>query len=311
MKSPEKIDELLSGLLDNQLTVRQQTEVHRLLANDERIGRRLRELRKIKALVGSLPPAEAPEYLLDEIKAELARRTLLGRRSAMLSEKAGLRELMFRKFVAAAAMIALAAVLAVVVYTIVAPVEVPSPAPSVPAAPTAAAMRFNGRLELAASAFKEVDASIDRAIAANPLVELKGLERTGRRSTYVLTCTRLGLESLMAHLQNNWPRFDSSRLVLETDTFGKSVAVDGATPEQVIEITGQRDLEESVRVAKDLAVINAAAQRLAQMSVLVAEAGNGAVIDTTMPALTKHQKPAPKSLGEATINLTISVEQAE
>ena len=65
------IDELLNGFLDGELDDRHQTEVQRLLKHDKQIAERLKSLRNCKRIVSSLPYAEAPDGMLENIKASL------------------------------------------------------------------------------------------------------------------------------------------------------------------------------------------------------------------------------------------------
>lgn len=123
--SDERIDELLNSFIDGELTQRQFTEVQRLVAHNEQVARRMSELQKCKMLVSSLPCAEAPAGMADEIKSTLERRTLLGQNLELYEERRGARHLLFRNVLSAAAMIGLIAVLAAVIYTILAPEGVP------------------------------------------------------------------------------------------------------------------------------------------------------------------------------------------
>ena len=154
-REESNIEELLNSFIDGELTQREANEVERLIADDARIAQRLRELQKSKMLVGSLPRAEAPAEMAEQIKASLERRTLPAQQLQHLDELAGVKQLLVRKILAAAAMIVLVAVLGAVIYTIVAPESVP------PAA------GFRGRLELKTTDLVAVDAVIKRAIEDN------------------------------------------------------------------------------------------------------------------------------------------------
>ncbi len=94
---PENIERLLNGYIDGELTVRQQTEVKRLLGNDPMVARRLRQLEKCKRLLTSLPPAQAPAEMTQDIISRLARRSLLGEEPTAVAEDAGVRDLFMRK----------------------------------------------------------------------------------------------------------------------------------------------------------------------------------------------------------------------
>jgi hypothetical protein len=288
---PENIERLLNGYIDGELTVRQKTEVKRLLANDSQVAARLRQLEKCRILISALPVAEAPSEMAEDIMARLARRSLLGEEPAVIDERAGTRDLFLRKFLTAAAMIALMAVLAIVVYTIVAPPPVPH-GPStaddkrtteVIQPPQTVLAKFNGRLELKTAAFKEMDAFIDRAVAENGFVECTGIERLAERTTYVLTCGHSGLNRLLERLEKNWARLDSATLFVETDLFGRPVVVDAVTTDQIAEVTTQTTSQDTVRVAKDLALLNSLTEQLRAGAVLVPS--------DTMPDLIRVERP--------------------
>jgi len=232
-REESNIEELLNSFIDGELTQREANEVERLIADDARIAQRLRELQKSKMLVGSLPRAEAPAEMAEQIKASLERKALLAQRAERFDERAGARYLLVRKVLAAAAMIGLAAILAAVVHTIFAP-------ESGPEKPTAevrvAATGFNGRLELKTSDLAAVDSFIKRAIEDNGLkYSSPGSQRD--KSVYALSCSREDLNLLLADLANIWDRFDSPTLFVETKTRGEQ-KFDGVSAERITEIVG-------------------------------------------------------------------------
>ena len=77
MKEKTNINELLSGYIDGELDERQTTEVQRLIAHDPKVAERLREMQQYSTLIGSLPIAEAPAEMLEDIKTRLERNSLL------------------------------------------------------------------------------------------------------------------------------------------------------------------------------------------------------------------------------------------
>ncbi len=121
MKPNPNLDELLSSFMDGELSPRQRTEVQRLAAHDPQVARRLQQLQNCRTLYTALPVAKAPGDLLEQVKASLERQTLLQRQPVAGRHSLGAWHLAFRRFVAAAAMIALMGVLGVVVYEIVSP----------------------------------------------------------------------------------------------------------------------------------------------------------------------------------------------
>ncbi len=310
---PENIERLLNGYIDGELTVRQQTEVKRLLANDSQVAARLRQLENCRILISAMSIAEAPPEMADDVMARLARRSLLGEEPAVINEKAGTRDLFLRKLLTAAAMVALMAVLAVVVYTIVAP-------PAVPEGPSAAKdsrtaeiiqpvqavlAKFNGRLELKTAAFKEMDAFIDRAIAENGFVECTGIERLGDRTTYILTCGHGGLNRLLERLEKNWARLDSAALFVETDLFGQPVVVEAVTTDQIAELAAQAASQDTVRVARDLALLNSLTEQLRAGAVLVPSEAVPDLIGVARPVMTGRRTVEKAAVDQPNMELAI------
>jgi hypothetical protein len=322
-----KIDELLNSFIDGEFSPRQQTEVQRLIAHDPQVGQRLRQLQKCKMLLASLPFADAPAGMLENIKASLEKKALPYEQPSPLEERQGRRHLFVRKVLAVAAMVGLMAVLASVIYSIVTPSAPPqtplvatrtSPGPVEMVKPTlpALAAEFNGRLELKTNSFIEVDASINKAIAENDLLNCITLAREPDSSEYVLFCSRKGLSVLMADLENIWARLDSATMLIQTKEFGRPVVVNAVTPQQIGEIAGQDSFDKSIEVAKDFAALNNMADLLPGKEVLTA------INDTTsafviIPGIPKPVLTGwPKTIKESTtqpavagakVNLTITV----
>jgi hypothetical protein len=326
MKVNPKIDELLNSFIDGELPPRQQTEVQRLVAHDPAIAGRLRQLKKCRLLLTSLPSAHAPAALSRNIIAALERKTLLGEPPSSLEQLAGERQLFVRNLLAAAAIIALVAVLSVVIYNIVAPPTTPAPPaiatrhlPPLPepatALPTTRPAQFAGRLELGTDSFIQVDASVSKAIAENDSVDCTSLTRQPDRAEYILACSRKGLASLLADLETLWDKLDSATLLVYTDTFGRQIAVNAVTADQVLQIAGQDSLERSIRVAKDFAALNNIVELLPGKDILTAiDAAAPDLITTTKipkPVLTGWsktiKKPTSQLKTDAKVSLAITV----
>ena len=304
MKEIPNMDELLNSYIDDELSPRQQTEVQRLIAHDEKIAQRLRQLQKCKMLLSSLPVAEAPPRILENVKASLARRTLLGEsvgQTAGLTfhehEKTGARHLLGRRVFAAAAMLGLVAVLTAVIYTIVAPtdtrtpvafgpqglppkVDVVEPAPILIAAP------FGGRLELKTNNLPAVVGVINRAIEENiPSDQWFASDRSDTREPHALICSAESFNLLLAELRNRiWDKLDAARLFVDTEVFGQQVVVDAVTAEQIAGIVNQDDSQRRIEVAKDFAALNNMAEHLPGTEFLI-------VIDGTTTGLITPPKP--------------------
>jgi hypothetical protein len=281
------IDELLNSFIDGELDQRHQTEVQRLIKHDERVAKRLQALQNCKRLVSSLPYAEAPDGMLEDIKASLEERKLLvqpapaGQR---FSKRQGQRHLLVRRLTAAAAMIGLVAVLATVIYSIVVPeaatkkpmaaddllrtsekyvVKKPQPAITATAEKPVeqiafAKMEFSGRLELKTSSPSEVLSFINKAIDEyNIPSDERTAAATGKmRESLALSCSRQNLRSFLADLGAIWDKFGSATLFVGTDRLEGQIAVDAVTPEQIIEIVNRDDFETQIKTAKYFAAMN-------------------------------------------------------
>jgi len=325
MKEIPNMDELLNSFIDGELTARQQTEVQRLIARNEKVAQQLHRLQKCKMLLSSLPVAEAPPQILENVRASLTRRTLMIEQSLVFDEKAGARHLLSRRVFAAAAMLGLVAILAAVVYTILAPAVTQGPvaveprdlSPKVeavgPEPIIVAAAPFNGRLELQTSYLPAVVAVINRAIEENiPSEEWIASDRSDVRKPHALICSSESFNLLLAELGNIWDKLDSATLVVDTEVFGEQVVVGAVTAEQIAGIVNQDDSKRRIEVAKDFAVLNNIAEYLPGREILTA-------IDDTMvnlitppkPRLTGPLEPSRKSTTQAksdkNVHLTITV----
>ncbi len=325
MKEIPNMDELLNSFIDGELPARQQTEVQRLVHHEEKIAQRLQQLQRCKMLLSSLPVAEAPPQILENVKASLARKPLLVEQPLVVDERAGTRHLLGRKLFAAAAMLGLVGILTAVVYTIVAPetvtqrpvaVERREPPPTVDVVkpgPTIVAAPFSGRLELRTSYLPAVVAFINRAIEDNiPSDEWIASDKSNVKKPHALICGSESFNLLLAELGNIWDKLDSAALFVDTEVFGEQVVVDAVTAEQISGIVNQDDSKRRLEVAKDFAVLNNMAEHLPGREILAA------IDDTTVgwitppkPVLTWNQKTVKKSPARTkenkNIHLTITV----
>lgn len=201
------IEELLNSYIDGELTERENTEVQRLISHDAQVAQRLRELQTSKILVSSLPRAEAPDRILDGVKASLETEVLSSERAwneEPSGGRVGVRHLRIRKFLAAAAMVGLVAILGSVVYTIV-----ERESPNIPPVPSVA---FDGRLELKTDAFSTVNTFIVRAIEDKGLSNSISIESQSGKRVYSLTCSQEELNLLLANLTDAWESCNSTTL---------------------------------------------------------------------------------------------------
>ena len=322
------IDELLTGFIDGELSARQQNEVQRMVSHEPQVARRLRQLQNSKMLISSLPPAEAPANMLEQIKSSLERRIVSDRETLPRDAGRGARHLLIRKVFAAAAMTGLVVVLATVVYTIVGPgldsgVQRPFvrsiPQPTTPSGLTkrganvVAASEFWGRLELKTDAMRPVSAFINRAIEDNGLGDYAESSTLPGRTVFSLSCSRDAVGPFLSDLAGIWQRFSSATLFVETEHFGRPVAVNAVTPQQTAQIVNQAGFSGCLEAARDFAVLNSLAELTPGREVL-ALAGNTGDIGADLtaipkPVLTWNRKPAGKVAapgeGKPKVNLTI------
>jgi hypothetical protein len=325
MKEIPNLDELLNSFVDGELAPRQHTEVQRLVAHDEKIAQRLDELQQCKTLLSSLPVAEAPLQILENVKASLARRTLLGEEPSAFDEQIGARHLLGRKVFAAAAMLGLVAVLAAVVYSIVAPtipqgpiaderrsmpstIDLTEPAPVI-----VVAAPFSGRLELQTNTLPAVVGFINRAIEENiPSDEWIASDQSEIREPHSLICSSESFNLLLARLDDIWDKLDSTTLFVGTEVFGRKVVVEAVTAEQIAGIVNQNDSTRRIEVAKDFAVLNNISEHLPGREILAAiDNTTVGLITPPKPVLTWDEKTTKKlpsrTRAVKNIHLTITV----
>jgi len=310
--SDERIDELLNGYIDGELTAGQKAEVEGLIGQDVKIADRLRQFQKCRILVGSMPVAEAPASVLDGVKASLSDMTLSSEKQPAYQQQAGKKYVLIRKVLAAAAMIALAAVLSAVIHRFVPPQSIPETLPT----RMVAASGFSGRLELKTSALNAVDAFIKSAIDDNGLSATVNAESRQSRRIYTLSCSWERLNSLLTDLDSIWSKLHSATLFVNTEVFGVQTVIDAVKTKQIAEIAGQDDPERRIEMAKDFAVLNNLAKHMPDKEIRVAiEAGKTDLTDqwrVLKPVLTESQKsvkkPADQVQEKQNVHLTIIVD---
>jgi hypothetical protein len=291
MKANRETDELLCSFIDGELPLRQKTEVQRLAARDPEVAQRLRELQNCKSLVNALPRSEAPGLMLDQIRQSVERQTLLEERPVLTGTRAGARHLKVRRFLAAAAMIALLGGLGVVVYQIVAPVSptgMPGSLAGTGGQPGSFAMAparvatagFSGRLELRTAAFAQADAFVKTAIEDNGLSQASDSQSLEGGRIYRIDSSREGINRLVADLGTVWQNSESVALVVDTEQFAETVVVEPVTLQQTARIINQDSAQASVAVARDVVVLNSFAEAMPGRNILPTTGDN---LGTTMP----------------------------
>lgn len=329
MKANPNLDELLCSFMDGELSPRQQTEVQRMAARDPQVGRRLRQLQNCRTLFTALPQVEAPADMMEQIKESLERRTLLQEQPVAPRRSVGALHLVFRKFVAAAAMFALLGVLGVVVYQVVAPVKMPVGAPlandvppvrlierepsAVPATVVADA-GFSGRLELRTASLASMDSFIRRAIENNLLSDSARSDRIGDRRSYRVVGTRESINRLVASLSSAWQSAGGATLYVDRPGDAAApVAVEAVTPDQAVSIIARNSTEASVEAAEAFAVMNGLAKQTpgGELLAMIGEDTGSmvAMAGIPKPRMTKPDDPTKPTLaspqGKPNASLTI------
>lgn len=277
MKPNPNLDELLSSFMDGELSPRQRTEVQRMAAHDPQVARRLQQLQNTRSLFCSLPLEKAPSDLLEQIKTSLERHSLLQERPVLGNRSAGAWHLAFRRFVSAAAVIALMGVLGLVVYQIVSPVapggstfvaDSQRPLGGEPSRTTApvvvvADAGFTGRLELQTARLTQADAFVARAIENSGLSSRSEPDLMDNKRVYRVTGTREEVDRLVASLSGVWQSFDHAALQVDRPAdSGGPVRVEAVTPEQAFGIVAQNSTEATVNAAQGYAVANHIAKNM-------------------------------------------------
>jgi len=329
MKANPNLDELLCSFMDGELSPRQRTEVQRMAARDPQVGRRLRQLQSCRTLFSALPQVEAPGDMMEQIKLSLERRTLLQEQPAAPRRSAGALHLVFRKFVAAAAMFALLGVLGVVVYQIVAPVggpesppfatDIPRVRPGEPGAsavpPTVVAdAGFSGRLELRTASFASMDAFIRRAVENNALLDSAESGLAGDRRRYHIVGTRDNINHVVASLSSAWQSAGGATLYVDRPGDSATpVAVEAVTADQTVSIIARSSTEASVEAAQAFAVMNDLARQTpgGELLAMIGEDTGSmlAFAGIPKPRMTKPDDPTKTTLapsqGQPNASLTI------
>jgi len=281
------IDELLSTYLDGQLGQRQQTEVKRLLKHDEQIADRLRYLQKCRALLQSLPKAQAPTQIVEQIKRRLESQAINETSGGEYYDKTeGAKHLFVRKFASVAAIVALALMLGGVVYTIVSPAPdskaivsdnwaktqpdsiskdseqddvtaVKADDTVESAAKQAELKTFSGTLELVTAKFKGVDAYVKKSLVDNGIILIELPVSAEQKGLYRVRCSRAGLSMFLADLAAIWDKLDSATLRIGTDQAGGVVVVNNVTAQQIDRIAAEQDFAMSLELARNFGALNA------------------------------------------------------
>ena len=288
-KYDPKIDEMLSGFMDGQLTPAEEAEVQRLVGKDKKVARRLNELERCRVLVNSLPPAEPPAKVVAGIQQLIRSRT--SGREMEIESRRGARHLFVRHLLAASIMVGLLGILAAVIYKIA---SMPQGSPPVvalePREPSRAQVGIYS-LQLQTADFTGVDAFIKKLLDDSSWLKVEAKKEVPGRSTYRVLCSRGALEALMSDLAPVWSKFDAATLFVHTDTIGRYVSIEAIRPQQFADIARQDTADQRIRLAKDFATLNSIERLMPGGKLLAFE-------DSSFPELSAIPKPVLTSGGK-------------
>ena len=303
-----KIEELLNGYIDGELSDAERSEVQRLIRENHTIAQRLRQLERCRELVSSLPPAEPPAKVVAGIK-ELIRSRSTGGVTSEIEKRRGARHLFIRQAMAASIIFGLVGIMGAVVYKIVGPeqnaplIVAVKPAPTIKPTVMPVAMKPQETkkevvvavaeetksvglysLQLQTSDFAAVDAYVNKLLEDSPWLRYEATKDQPGKSAYRILCSRGGLDAMMSDLATVWSKFDSTTLIVRTDNIDQYVTVTSVKPEQIADIASQNTISNRVKLAKDFAALNSISQMIPDEKML-------AMTDRSIPELTTIPKP--------------------
>jgi hypothetical protein len=308
------LEELLSCYIDGELSERQCNEVKRLIGHSAEASAMLKQLQKNKALLGSLPRAQAPAHLFENVRASLERSVLLDEYHGKASAKAGIMHLYMRKMIAAAAMIALVGALSIVIYNIV-KTDVPPQhitvntnwqrTPETAAkSPVVAISKIE--LQLQTDQATAVNQFIYRNIILdNGLKESAMIKNDTDKNVYAISCSRARAQMVLEGLGMIWDKFKATQLSVE----GLESPVANITAAQAIEISKESSPQAQIQLAKDFSVANKARPETSGTVVAAADDNSTPEVTIIKPALASGEsKPGPNEPADTQkISLTIIV----
>ena len=224
MTEEMKIEQLLNSYIDGELSVRQRTQVKRIIANNPKLAVRLKELYKCKTLVSALPVVQAPSNIMENVRASLENKNLIQEKEPV--QISDYRKVtVSRRVFAAAAMFSLIALLVVVINMLM-PTQLGNPGEDTQ---LAADIKLSGKLELKANDVKAVNSIISEAIKYSGMSKFATSEIDANRRIYTINCSRDSLNKFLSDLEVDWNQISFSKLSLDTRNFGENVEI--ALPE--------------------------------------------------------------------------------
>ena len=328
-ENKEYIEELLSNYIDDELTDRERIEVKRLIAGDVDVRRKFEQLRKIKVLLNLTPAAKAPDYIFENVKAQVERKVLLGdyQHSHRKREETGFKHLILRRILTSAAILVLIAMLSWIVMDIVIP-----PSKTVP--PVASNLRakkkilyekapfanhvikrtipFYAKLELTTTKAATIDKFISKIILNSDMFDMiTSVDRQPNRIRYSINCPRPDVTKLLMHMAPAWNQCENVQLSIPGQTVGTFVTIENLSTTQAMAIFDIDQPQRRAETIKEMAVLNQMIQASEyQKSFAFDTTTPDTLLAPSKPVLTTARRPEahqPRPQTAELVNLTIIV----
>lgn len=241
----EKIKEMISSYIDNELSERQHTEIKRLIDHDKELQEYYNNLIKDRMLIASLPRESAPESIAKFVIGKIEREMILNEYGRGTNESIGKKQLYMRKLIAMAAMIAMIAVLGFVVFQIVGPsmetqqiITMNEPSPSLQKAKSAPANEAVAyKLNMNTGNLADSAKMINNLIYSNQLESNTVIKNDANYSEYKIVCTGTQAENLIEGLGTSWDKFKSPSLVVVRPD-NSPVSIENITVNRMLAVLG-------------------------------------------------------------------------
>lgn len=274
MNEPQKIDidELISLYLDGEASVRQETELKRLMLNDPALAERVDTLRQQQQMLRALPIETAPASLLDDIRTQLERTLILDNTPDESQTFLAAGHLMVRRLLTTAAMILVPlGLLGLVVFQIVKPPAggpgdyVPvdrtladAPKNPLPADPDADAVQlpFRGTLVLHTGNYAAVNGLVKEAIDGQNLLGQAFPDRAPDITCYEITASPKQIAGLIDALTPIRPQCRQVALMLNNGPDGGSIEIPDIQAKQLKMLVYEDSPEMFTRLATRYASAN-------------------------------------------------------
>ncbi|MBP8302802.1 MAG: hypothetical protein KBE04_01585 [Phycisphaerae bacterium] len=274
-----RLEEMLNGLLDGELTAAEEAEVRNRLERDRVLADRLGQLEACRTLLGSLPREEVPVELAERLREMAHGRGLPRQTGAFGAGPAGGSRIRGGRWVAVAAAVLLVGLLSVLARSIFrgpggAPPMTASTATTEPGTPAVrsgpAAETLAGRLDLRVASLEDMGMFFHRTLENHGVEGVAVAGQAGPRRVYRLRCSPGVMEAVLADLAGSWHLFEESTLTLEAGSSNGPVRVASISPDQLAGILRQERPDMALEKAKETAVLNTVSLGMPSRDILAA-----------------------------------------